>query len=87
MGRISEWGCSPAISLSAAAPPPGALAGGPNSALQDPVAQQNLVGCKPAKCYLDELGSYSTNEVAINWNSALAWVAGYLDSNRTSAPS
>ena len=76
-GHQPECGC----------PPPGALAGGPNSALQDPVAQQNLVGCKPAKCYLDELGSYSTNEVAINWNSALAWVAGYLDSNRTSAPS
>ncbi|MFG1812466.1 glycoside hydrolase family 9 protein [Kribbella sp. NPDC049174] len=31
----------------------------------------------PAKCYLDEIGSYSTNEVAVNWNSALAWLTAY----------
>jgi endoglucanase len=58
-------------------PPPGSLAGGPDSALQDPVAQQNLVGCAPATCYLDDIYSYSTNEVAINWNSALAWVSAF----------
>jgi len=53
------------------------MAGGPNSGLQDPVAQANLMGCAPATCYIDEIGSYSTNEVAINWNSALAWVAAF----------
>ncbi|MFF1675538.1 glycoside hydrolase family 9 protein [Streptomyces sp. NPDC058256] len=58
-------------------PPPGSLAGGPDSALQDPVAQQNLVGCAPATCYIDDIYSYSTNEIAINWNSALAWVATF----------
>ena len=61
-------------------PPPGSLAGGPNSGLQDPVAQQNLRGCAPAKCYIDDLGSWSTNEVAVNWNSSLAWVAAFADS-------
>ena len=61
-------------------PPVGAMAGGPNSGLQDPVALQNLPGCAPAKCYLDEIDSYSTNEVAINWNSSLAWLAGFADS-------
>ncbi|MFD8499236.1 glycoside hydrolase family 9 protein [Amycolatopsis sp. NPDC059657] len=61
-------------------PPPGSLAGGPNSALADPVAQQNLPGCPPAKCYLDEIGSYSTNEVAINWNSSLAWITAFASS-------
>jgi endoglucanase len=60
-------------------PPPGSLAGGPNVGLQDPVAQQNLPGCAPAKCYVDDLGSWSTNEVAINWNSSLAWVAAFAD--------
>ncbi|MCS7484078.1 glycoside hydrolase family 9 protein [Umezawaea endophytica] len=60
-------------------PPPGSLAGGPNSGLQDPVAQQNLPGCKPAKCYIDDIGSWSTNEVAVNWNSSLAWVAAFVD--------
>ncbi|MCX4911211.1 glycoside hydrolase family 9 protein [Streptomyces sp. NBC_00878] len=58
-------------------PPPGSLAGGPDSALQDPVARQNLVGCAPATCYIDDIYSYSTNEIAINWNSALAWVATF----------
>lgn len=61
-------------------PPPGALAGGPNSTLQDPVALQNLRGCAPATCYIDDIGSYSTNEVAINWNSALAWITAFADS-------
>ncbi|MDX8048563.1 glycoside hydrolase family 9 protein [Lentzea sp. BCCO 10_0798] len=60
-------------------PPAGSLAGGPNSGLQDPVAQQNLPGCAPAKCYIDEIGSWSTNEVAINWNSSLAWIAAFTD--------
>ncbi|GAA3439156.1 glycoside hydrolase family 9 protein [Kutzneria kofuensis] len=63
-------------------PPAGSMAGGPNSGLDDPVAQQNLPGCRPAKCYLDEIDSYSTNEVAINWNSSLAWLAGFVDSLR-----
>ncbi|MEU4602049.1 glycoside hydrolase family 9 protein [Kribbella sp. NPDC023972] len=60
-------------------PYPGSLAGGPNSGLQDPVAQRNLQGCAPAKCYVDEIGSYSTNEVAVNWNSALSWLTAYAD--------
>ncbi|MWA08271.1 glycoside hydrolase family 9 protein [Streptomyces sp. BA2] len=58
-------------------PPAGSLAGGPNSALQDPVAQEKLAGCAPAACYIDDIGSYSTNEVAVNWNAPLAWLAAY----------
>ncbi|TLS41767.1 endoglucanase [Streptomyces montanus] len=58
-------------------PPAGSLAGGPNSALQDPVAQEHLTGCAPAACFIDDIGSYSTNEVAINWNAPLAWLAAY----------
>lgn len=60
-------------------PAPGSLAGGPNSGLQDPVAQRNLQGCAPATCYVDNIGSYSTNEVAVNWNSALAWITAFAD--------
>ncbi|MEU7893995.1 glycoside hydrolase family 9 protein [Nonomuraea sp. NPDC049152] len=60
-------------------PAPGSLAGGPNSGLQDPVAQRNLQGCVPAKCYIDDIGSYATNEVAVNWNSALAWLTAFAD--------
>lgn len=58
-------------------PPAGSLAGGPNSGLQDPVAQEKLTGCAPAACYVDDIGSYSTNEVAVNWNAPLAWLAAY----------
>lgn len=65
------------------APPPGSLAGGPNSGLQDPVAQQNLPGCAPAKCYIDDIFSYSTNETAINWNSSLAWIAAFAAGTST----
>ncbi|MEV8528710.1 glycoside hydrolase family 9 protein [Streptomyces sp. NPDC052000] len=58
-------------------PPAGSLAGGPDSALDDPVAKEKLQGCAPAACYIDDIGSYSTNEVAINWNAPLAWLAAY----------
>jgi endoglucanase len=64
-------------------PPPGALAGGPNSGLQDPYAQgAGLAGCAPEKCYVDHIESWSTNEVAINWNAPLAWVLAFLDAAR-----
>ncbi|MEV6237659.1 glycoside hydrolase family 9 protein [Lentzea sp. NPDC051838] len=57
--------------------PPGSISGGPNSALQDPVVQRLLVGCPQQKCWVDDIGAYSVNEVAVNWNSALAWVSGW----------
>ncbi|MBO3746438.1 glycoside hydrolase family 9 protein [Streptosporangiaceae bacterium NEAU-GS5] len=59
-------------------PPHGTLSGGPNSGIQDPVAQANLMGCKPQFCYIDDVGSYATNEEAINWNSALSWTTGFI---------
>jgi endoglucanase len=63
-------------------PPPGTLAGGPNTALSDPVARENLSGCIGQFCYIDDIGSYSTNELAINWNAALAWVAAFMAEQR-----
>ena len=60
--------------------PPGAVSGGPNSMLQDPyIRKLGMSGCPPQTCYVDNIDSYSTNEVAINWNSALAWDAAFLD--------
>jgi endoglucanase len=59
-------------------PPPGSIAGGANAFLDDPYAAQLLDGCAPMFCYVDHIESYSTNEVAINWNSALAWIASFL---------
>ncbi|GIH80628.1 glycoside hydrolase family 9 protein [Planobispora longispora] len=59
-------------------PPRGTLSGGPNSAIQDPVAQAKLRGCKPQFCYIDDIESWSTNELTINWNSPLSWIASFL---------
>ncbi|MFC3501764.1 glycoside hydrolase family 9 protein [Micromonospora krabiensis] len=66
-------------------PPAGSLAGGANAALQDPFAAQLLAGCAPMFCYVDDIASYATNEVAINWNSALAWIASFLADQGDSA--
>jgi len=59
-------------------PPKGALAGGPNSSIQDPVAQRLLQGCAPQFCYVDDIQSWSTNEITINWNAALVQIAAML---------
>ncbi|MGW7256729.1 glycoside hydrolase family 9 protein [Streptomyces sp. NPDC054834] len=58
-------------------PPRGTLAGGANSSIQDPYAQSRLLGCVGQFCYIDDIQSWSTNETAINWNAALAWMASF----------
>jgi endoglucanase len=69
-------------------PPKGTLSGGPNSSIQDPIAQQKLTGCTGQFCYLDHIESWSTNELTINWNAPLAWVAAFLagQGDGTAAP-
>ncbi len=53
---------------------PGMLSGGPCSGLLDAYAKQHLTGRPPLKCFADAQPSYSTNEVAIYWNSAFVYV-------------
>lgn len=60
--------------------PHGSLSGGANEDASDPPADDVLQGCAPQKCYVDDVNSYSTNEVAINWNSALVWVVAWAAS-------
>ena len=56
------------------------MSGGPNSGLQDPYVQAaGLPGCAPQKCFVDNIEAWSANEMAINWNAPLAWVAAFLD--------
>ena len=62
--------------------PAGAMSGGPNSGLEDPWVKGS--GWKPgsrpaAKCFMDNIESWSTNEVTINWNAPFAWVSSYMD--------
>lgn len=65
--------------------PPGTIAGGPNSGIQDPIAQANLQDCAPQACYIDHIDSWSTNETTINWNAALAWYASWAADMGTGA--
>ena len=50
---------------------PGMLSGGPCSGLADACAKERLQGQPAGKCFVDEHGSYSTNEICIYWNSPL----------------
>lgn len=67
----------PSISDDIEAPVPGFIAGGPQNGKQD-----RCVGYPsnyPAKCYLDAVCSYSTNEIAINWNAPLVYLLAAIE--------
>lgn len=68
-------------------PPPGALSGGPNNTssprADEPVGPPK--GCVPQTCWVDDARSFTTNEVAINWNAPLVWVSGWLAQQRGAA--
>jgi endoglucanase len=60
------------------APWPGLLSGGPDANRQDDLIKK-LPALPPAKMYVDLQGSYSSNEIAINWQAALVFMlAGFL---------
>lgn len=67
-------------------PVPGMLVGGPHLGKQDIdlngtehwKCPNYAAADKPALAYLDNRCSYATNEVAINWNAPLAYLAGAL---------
>ncbi len=61
-----------------AAPAPGFLVGGSNPNLEDK-ASCGTYGSKPATSWLDDVCSYASNEVAINWNAPLAYCANALE--------
>lgn len=59
-------------------PVPGLILGGPCDGLYDEVAKRLLKGLPPAKCYVDHVDSYSTNEITVYWNSPAVFVGAYL---------
>ncbi len=69
------------------APVPGFLVGGPNAhaPIDDGIFYVNSVDS--AKVYRDVMGSYSTNEIAINWNAPLAFLAGVWSFHQESVAS
>ncbi len=59
---------------------PGFVSGGANPHRQDHVAKQMIPeGTPPMKSFIDEVGSYSVNEITIYWNSPFVFLTGYLD--------
>jgi endoglucanase len=57
-------------------PIPGMLAGGPNPGMQDKCKYASSV---PDEAYVDDVCSYASNEVAINWNAPLVYITGALE--------
>jgi endoglucanase len=64
----------PSAANHALEPWPGLLSGGPNPGRNDPAARRLPADLPPAKVYVDDEGSYSTNEIAINWNAPLVFL-------------
>lgn len=58
------------------APLPGFLVGGPNPGQQDKCKYPSDF---PDESYVDETCSYASNEIAINWNAPLAYLANALE--------
>ncbi|OUJ72165.1 glycoside hydrolase family 9 protein [Hymenobacter crusticola] len=57
-------------------PVPGLLVGGPNPGRQDKCAYPSAL---PALAYSDSVCSYASNEIAINWNAPLVYLAAALE--------
>jgi endoglucanase len=58
-------------------PVPGLLAGGPNPGQQDRC--EGYPSKMPAESYVDHDCSYASNEIAINWNAPLVYVANAIE--------
>ncbi|MBD1384969.1 glycoside hydrolase family 9 protein [Mucilaginibacter rigui] len=65
----------PSIADGVKEPVPGLLSGGPNPGMQDGV---KLVSVVPDEAFIDDDRSYATNEIAINWNAPLAYLANAI---------
>ncbi|MBO5162854.1 MAG: glycoside hydrolase family 9 protein [Ruminococcus sp.] len=70
--------------------PDGILSGGPNAGLQDPyVRALAFVPGDPdnpsQRCFVDSIEAWSTNEVTINWNAPLAWIASFMQDEAADA--
>lgn len=62
------------------APMPGLLVGGPNPGQQDNANGSIAYPSKePDESYADDMASYASNEIAINWNATFVAMTGWLD--------
>jgi len=66
----------PSIADGVIEPIPGMLAGGPNPGEQDHCV---YVFHDPERAYVDSDGAYASNEIAINWNAPLVYLANAIE--------
>jgi endoglucanase len=66
----------PSIADGIVPPVPGLMAGGPNPGQQD---HQHYTFPEPETSYTDQDGAYASNEIAINWNAPLVYLAGAIE--------
>ncbi len=70
----------PSVSDGIDDPVPGMLVGGPNPGMQDAANCSTAYPSKlPALAYLDNDCSYASNEIAINWQASIAYLAGAIE--------
>ena len=60
-------------------PLPGWVSGGPNPENKEDCGAEAYLSPYPAKAFIDQLCSYATNEIAINWNGVFVYVSVALD--------
>lgn len=60
-------------------PIPGYLAGGSTNYVIRDCGEKGYPSLTPAGCYRDAICSFSTNEIAINWNGPFAMLAGMVE--------
>lgn len=69
----------PSVADSVQEPVPGFLVGGPNLIVPNDCGSDIIRSSYPAKSYADEQCSYSTNEIAINWNAPFVYLTSGID--------
>jgi endoglucanase len=57
-------------------PIPGLLVGGPNPGMQDGIKVPSSV---PDEAYIDDTRAYAANEITINWNAPIAYLANAIE--------
>ncbi|MDN3583350.1 glycoside hydrolase family 9 protein [Mucilaginibacter flavus] len=57
-------------------PVPGLLVGGPNPGMQDGIKVPSKV---PDEAYIDDTRAYAANEITINWNAPIAYLANAIE--------
>jgi len=72
----------PSIADGVVPPVPGLLVGGPNPGRQD---KQQYVYTETETSFLDNDQAYASNEIAINWNAPLVYLAGALEASQFKA--